>query len=62
MGHAIKRTRSGALKRGKDCRRCHGHGKRLRIGRRLYNLWLRIYREGQTDAPKPAARPFAKKG
>lgn len=62
MGHAIKHDRKGRAKRGKDCRRCHGYGKRLRVGRRLYNLWLRIYREGQTDPATTSAHPFAKKG
>lgn len=64
MGHAIKRNRRGTLQRGKDCRRCHGYGKRVRVGRRLYNQWLRIYREGQSEprSTTTAARPFAKKG
>ena len=41
MGHHIRRTRTGALKRGKDCRRCRATGLRLRTGRRLYNAWMR---------------------
>jgi hypothetical protein len=50
MGHALKHDRKGRLKRGKDCRRCHATGKRIRIGRWLYNRWARIYRAG-TDTP-----------
>ncbi|MGD6753813.1 hypothetical protein [Streptomyces sp. BH105] len=62
MGHAIKTDRKGRPKRGKDCRRCHGYGKRIRVGRHLFNLWLRIYREGQHETPTTPAHPFAKKG
>ncbi|MEU5192420.1 hypothetical protein AB0G83_35565 [Streptomyces klenkii] len=46
MGHKLKTDRKGRIKRGKDCRRCDGHGKRIRIGRHLYNLWLHTYRDG----------------
>ncbi|UPZ31638.1 hypothetical protein MUK60_29995 [Streptomyces sp. LRE541] len=46
MGHALKTDRKGRLKRGKDCRRCHATGKRIRVGRWLYNRWARIYRAG----------------
>ncbi|XVV37203.1 hypothetical protein ACQPXT_27235 [Streptomyces sp. CA-100214] len=46
MGHAVKHDRKGRLKRGKDCRRCHATGKRIRVGRWLYNRWARIYRAG----------------
>ncbi|MGW5099185.1 hypothetical protein [Streptomyces sp. NPDC004100] len=46
MGHALKTDRKGRIKRGKDCRRCHATGKRIRIGRWLYNRWARIYRAG----------------
>ncbi|MFF3633973.1 hypothetical protein [Streptomyces sp. NPDC002250] len=49
MGHALKHDRKGRLKRGKDCRRCHATGKRIRTGRWLYNRWTRIYRAGRTD-------------
>ncbi|MER5445494.1 hypothetical protein ABT065_07630 [Streptomyces sp. NPDC002764] len=50
MGHALKHDRKGRLKRGKDCRRCKATGKRIRVGRWLYNRWARIYRAG-TDTP-----------
>ncbi|MYV88858.1 hypothetical protein [Streptomyces sp. SID1034] len=60
FGYALKKNRRGQLKPGKTCRRCRGERKRIRTGRHLYNLWLRIYREGQADTP--AARPFSKKG
>ncbi|KUL80494.1 MULTISPECIES: hypothetical protein [unclassified Streptomyces] len=50
MGHALKHDRKGRLKRGKDCRRCHATGKRIRVGRWLYNRWARIFRAG-TDTP-----------
>ncbi|MET7618815.1 hypothetical protein [Streptomyces sp. NPDC005408] len=46
MGHAFKTDRKGHLKRGKDCRRCHATGKRIRIGRWLYNRAARTYRAG----------------
>lgn len=38
--------RKGRPKRGKTCRRCKGRGKRVRVGRWLYNRAARIYREG----------------
>lgn len=50
FGFAMKTDRKGRLKRGKPCRRCKGHGKRIRVGRHLYNLWLRVYRDG-SDTP-----------
>jgi hypothetical protein len=46
MGHRIRTTRAGALKRGRDCRRCDATGLRLRLGRRAWNYWLRSYRRG----------------
>ncbi|NUK08659.1 hypothetical protein HRW18_11685 [Streptomyces lunaelactis] len=46
MGHALKHDRKGRLKRGKDCRRCKGHGIRIRIGRHLLNRGRRIHRNG----------------
>ncbi|MFG2792884.1 hypothetical protein [Streptomyces sp. NPDC048419] len=46
MGHALKHDRKGRLKRGKDCRRCKATGKRIRVGRWLYNRAARIYRAG----------------
>lgn len=51
MGHQLTTDRKGRLKRGKDCRRCHATGKRIRAGRWLYNRWARIYRAG-TDTPE----------
>ncbi|MFI7347229.1 hypothetical protein ACIBSR_13245 [Streptomyces sp. NPDC049936] len=51
-GFAMKTDRKGRQKRGKDCRRCKATGKRIRIGRWLYNRWARIYRAG-TDTPRP---------
>ena len=50
-GFAMKSDRKGRLKRGKDCRRCNATGKRIRIGRWLYNRFARIYRAG-TDTPR----------
>lgn len=49
MGHALKHNRKGRLKRGKDCRRCKATGKRIRVGRWLYNRAARIHRAGTTD-------------
>ncbi|MFF2512750.1 hypothetical protein [Streptomyces sp. NPDC058086] len=46
MGHAFKTDRKGRLKRGKDCRRCQATGKRIRIGRWIYNRAARTYRAG----------------
>ncbi|WKK24696.1 hypothetical protein QZH56_03400 [Streptomyces olivoreticuli] len=59
FGYALKADRRGRLKRGKHCRRCDGHGKRIRTGRHFYNLWLRIYRDGATT---PTAQQSTRKG
>lgn len=60
FGYALKKDRRGNLKPGKTCRRCHGDRKRIRVGRHLFNMWLRLYREG-TDTPrKPAFKTTAK--
>ncbi|MEV7346995.1 hypothetical protein [Streptomyces sp. NPDC093544] len=45
-GFAMKTDRKGRMKRGKDCRRCKATGKRIRVGRWIYNRWARIYRAG----------------
>ncbi|MEW2029671.1 hypothetical protein AB0901_03965 [Streptomyces roseifaciens] len=49
-GAAVRQTRSGRIKRGRECRRCEGHGRRLRIGRRLYNATTSLHREGTAPA------------
>ncbi|QKV93962.1 hypothetical protein HUT19_21200 [Streptomyces sp. NA02950] len=46
FGFATTTDRKGRPKRGKDCRRCKGHGKRIRAGRWLYNRAARIHRDG----------------
>ncbi|WP_406316577.1 hypothetical protein [Streptomyces sp. NBC_00118] len=46
LGYAMKTNRRGHHSRGKKCRRCKGHGKRIRIGRRLFNRAQSIYRDG----------------
>ncbi|QNA74183.1 hypothetical protein C8250_021750 [Streptomyces sp. So13.3] len=46
FGFLVKTTRRGKAKRGRDCRRCKGHGARIRIGRHLWNLWRRTYSAG----------------
>jgi ribosomal protein L40E len=46
LGFALATDRKGRPKRGKTCRRCHGHGIRIRRGRHLYNLWRRTYDRG----------------
>ncbi|MFE0137763.1 hypothetical protein ACFWY6_40330 [Streptomyces sp. NPDC059037] len=57
----MKTDRKGRPKRGKNCRRCKGIGKRIRVGRHLFNVWLRLYREGSDTTPK--TKPdFASKG
>lgn len=45
-GFAMKTDRKGRAKRGKDCRRCRATGKRIRIGRHLYNVAARLHRDG----------------
>ncbi|MFG2194968.1 hypothetical protein [Streptomyces sp. NPDC048639] len=45
-GFQMKHDRRGQLKRGKDCRRCKATGRRIRIGRWIFNRAQRIYREG----------------
>ncbi|QBR07500.1 hypothetical protein D7Y56_17195 [Streptomyces sp. S501] len=45
-GFATKTDRKGRTKRGKDCRRCKATGKRIRIGRHLYNIAARLHRDG----------------
>lgn len=46
IGFALTTTRRGKPKRGKTCRRCNGHGIRIRRGRHLYNLWRRTHARG----------------
>ncbi|MGW1765330.1 hypothetical protein ACWCQL_14810 [Streptomyces sp. NPDC002073] len=46
FGFAVTTDRKGRTKRGKHCRRCDGHGKRIRFGRWLYNRAARIHRAG----------------
>ncbi|MFF0033512.1 hypothetical protein ACFYS7_36180 [Streptomyces avermitilis] len=46
FGFAMRTDRKGKPKRGKTCRRCKGHGKRIRVGRWLYNRAARTYRAG----------------
>ncbi|MDI3344362.1 hypothetical protein QKW45_11565 [Streptomyces sp. AJ-1] len=46
MGHALKTDRKGRMRRGKDCRRCKATGKRIRIGRHLFNVAARLHRDG----------------
>ncbi|MFD3805038.1 hypothetical protein ACFWTC_15705 [Streptomyces sp. NPDC058619] len=46
FGYALKQDRRGRLKPGKTCRRCHGDRKRIRIGRHLLNVAMRLHRDG----------------
>ncbi|MFD5597342.1 hypothetical protein [Streptomyces griseorubiginosus] len=46
MGHGFKTDRKGRTKRGRDCRRCDATGKRIRVGRWIYNRAARTYRAG----------------
>jgi hypothetical protein len=46
MGHDFKTDRKGKAKRGRDCRRCDATGKRIRVGRWIYNRAARTYRAG----------------
>ncbi|MGW1554561.1 hypothetical protein [Streptomyces sp. NPDC002346] len=45
-GFAMRTDRKGRTKRGKDCRRCKATGKRIRVGRHLYNVAARLHRDG----------------
>lgn len=59
LGFALATTRSGKPKRGKHCRRCDGHGIRIRAGRHAYNAWRRTYDRGTAaDQPATQASPF----
>ncbi|MGX2994523.1 hypothetical protein JNUCC64_09530 [Streptomyces sp. JNUCC 64] len=46
FGHKVITDRKGRPKRDKPCRRCKGHGKRLRLGRRLTNHTRAIHAAG----------------
>ncbi|MGB8946328.1 MAG: hypothetical protein WCD21_39755 [Streptomyces sp.] len=46
MGHGFKTDRKGRTKRGRDCRHCKATGKRIRVGRWIYNRAARTYRAG----------------
>ncbi|MBT2369486.1 hypothetical protein J7E88_30475 [Streptomyces sp. ISL-10] len=59
LGFQLTHDRKGRPKRGKHCRRCNGHGIRIRRGRHLWNLWARTYRRGTTT---PAPKHPAQKG
>ncbi|MFJ9839295.1 hypothetical protein ACIRYZ_02340 [Kitasatospora sp. NPDC101155] len=43
FGFHLKYDRRGRPCRGKHCRRCDGIGKRIRVGRHLYNLARRLW-------------------
>lgn len=46
LGFQLKTDRNGKPKRGKHCRRCKGTGKRIRVGRHLFNIAHRTWRAG----------------
>ncbi|WP_432128256.1 hypothetical protein [Streptomyces sp. bgisy082] len=46
FGHKVVLDRKGRPRRDKPCRRCKGHGKRLRVGRRLTNHSRAVHRAG----------------
>ncbi|MFF6955397.1 hypothetical protein [Streptomyces sp. NPDC008317] len=46
FGFKVKQNRRGRIVRGRECRRCRGYGQRIRVGRHLYNVATRLYREG----------------
>jgi hypothetical protein len=58
FGYKLTTNRRGKLKRGKHCRRCDGHGKRVRAGRWIYNHAARLHRESspRTNSKEGAAR------
>lgn len=45
LGFALHTDRRGKPKRGKTCRRCKGHGRRIRTGRWLYNRAAALHRD-----------------
>lgn len=55
VGYATKVNRRGKVKRGKPCRRCKTTGQHIRVGRHLFNLAQRLYREGTAPAPTTPA-------
>ncbi|MEU6214248.1 hypothetical protein ABZ891_30675 [Streptomyces sp. NPDC047023] len=46
FGYLARTDRKGRPKRGKACRRCHATGKRIRVGRWIYNRAVRVHRAG----------------
>ena len=60
LGFAMKTDRKGRLKRGKTCRRCKGHGKRIRVGRHLYNVVAAPLPRRHRPPKKPAFKPASK--
>ncbi|MEU1627358.1 hypothetical protein ABZ746_18930 [Streptomyces sp. NPDC020096] len=46
LGFQLTTDRKGRPKRGKHCRRCDGHGIRIRRGRHLYNRAAHTWRNG----------------
>lgn len=46
LGFPLQFDRHGKPKRGKPCRRCKGIGKRIRVGRHLFNIANRTWRAG----------------
>lgn len=43
-GAAVSVSRfSGRLRRGRECRRCNGHGRTFRVGRRIYHRLARLH-------------------
>jgi hypothetical protein len=46
LGFALKNDRRGKPKRGKTCRRCKGKGRRIRVGRWIYNRAAALHRDG----------------
>ncbi|MQY14987.1 hypothetical protein SRB5_51640 [Streptomyces sp. RB5] len=55
MGCKVKTNRRGKVRRGRDCRRCHATGRRIRVGRWIYNRATRTYEAG-TDTRTGAVR------
>ena len=49
LGFHLRYSRSGRPRRGRECRRCKGHGQRVRLGRWLFNTAVRLHRHGSTD-------------
>ncbi len=59
LGFALATDRHGRAKRGKHCRRCDGHGIRIRLGRHLLNAAARIHHDGTQSTARKETTPWS---